>query len=387
MWRRSAHATVRASEPGQLSVSATACRLAMPKRRKVCYPAQGERSEVDICAELKEFIVLENAKCVKEIRGSNNRRFVALQESLSFAMDSLTAVSERQHSADVDILQLQKETAELRRRLQQMELGEDRRQQESRLTSLIFSGPAIQPQTRREDAARVIRSLVQLHLRHTLDPSQVKAMFRLKNGKVLTDFTTAARGSDRDVLFRTKTKLRGSGLFISESLTPRRQAMFSDLLRMKKEGIIFSVFTNSGDILACRSRDSAPIRIADHEALRRLAESSASHRPAQGRAQATEVEGAAGPPPQREEWSGVQERGRTPSGLDAAMDIGTQSPDSASRSAAADSRPGPAGSGGAAGRGRPSRAGKSGWGGPDRIAGAGRWLPVSTYYLTSIVLD
>ena len=33
------------------------------------------------------------------------------------------------------------------------------------------------------------------------------------------------------------------------------------------------------------------------------------------------------------------------------------------------------------------RAGKSGWGGPDRIAGAGRWLPVSTYYLTSIVLD
>ena len=25
-----------------------------------------------------------------------------------------------------------------------------------------------------------------------------------------------------------------------------------------------------------------------------------------------------------------------------------------------------------------ARAGKSGWGGPDRIAGAGRWLPVST---------
>ena len=34
-----------------------------------------------------------------------------------------------------------------------------------------------------------------------------------------------------------------------------------------------------------------------------------------------------------------------------------------------------------------ARAGKSGWGGPDRIAGGWRWLPVSTYYLTSIVLD
>ena len=34
-----------------------------------------------------------------------------------------------------------------------------------------------------------------------------------------------------------------------------------------------------------------------------------------------------------------------------------------------------------------SRAGKSGWAGPDQITGAGRRLPVSTYYLTSIVLD
>ncbi|KAF0295826.1 hypothetical protein FJT64_006704 [Amphibalanus amphitrite] len=147
----------------------------MPKRRKVCSPAQEGQSDGDICAELKEFIARENAKCVKEIRDSNDKRLVAIEESLSFAMDSLTAVSERQHSADTDILQLQKETAELRRRLQQMELAEDRRQQEGRLTSLVFSGPAIQTQTRREDAARRIQTLVQQHMRHALDPSQGRA--------------------------------------------------------------------------------------------------------------------------------------------------------------------------------------------------------------------
>ena len=36
---------------------------------------------------------------------------------------------------------------------------------------------------------------------------------------------------------------------------------------------------------------------------------------------------------------------------------------------------------------RSDRASKSGWGGHDRIAGAGRCLPVSTYYLNFIVLD
>lgn len=254
------------------------------KKRKACSPTQ--EGQHDVCAELKAFIVRENEKCVKEIKDSNDRRMVAVEESLSFAMDSLSAVSNRQQSADLDILELQKETADLRQRLQQIELCEDHRQQEKRLTTLIFSGPALQALSRREDAAELIRFTVEQYMRHSLDRTQVKAQFRLKNGKVLTEFTSAALGSDRDILFRSKSKLRGSGLYVSESLTPRRQAMFADLLWLKKEGVIFSVFTRSGDILACRSRDSAPLRIASPEAVRCLSESGAQYRPAQGRAQA-----------------------------------------------------------------------------------------------------
>ena len=74
----------------------------MNKKRKVCSPSQ--REQRDSCAELKEFITRENARCVKEIQDSNDRRIGALDESLSFAMDSLTAVSERQHSADIFFL-------------------------------------------------------------------------------------------------------------------------------------------------------------------------------------------------------------------------------------------------------------------------------------------
>ncbi|XP_043246750.1 uncharacterized protein LOC122394155 [Amphibalanus amphitrite] len=325
----------------------------MPKRRKVCSPAQGEQSDIDICAELKEFIAQENVKCVKEIRDSNDRRLMAIEESLSFAMDSLKAVSDRQNSADMDIIQLQRETKELRRRLQQMELSEDRRQQEERRTSLIFSGPAIQTLTRREDAANLIRSRVQQHLRHSLDSSQVKAMIRLKNGKVLVDFTTAARGSDRDVLFRTKTKLRGSGLFISESLTPRRQALFADLLQLKKEGIIFSVFTRSGDILVCRSRDCAPIRIVDPEAVRQLAETSAPLRPTQGRAPASE-RGRLDPVTEREEERSALERGRTPSDLGGVMELETRRSGGAVDSTAPVSCSVPAGADVVAGRGSSS---------------------------------
>ena len=266
------------------------------------------------CADLNDFISRENEKCVRQIKESNDRRIGALEESLSFASDSIKAMSDRQHSADIDIRELQRETAELRRRLRQMELSEDRQQQEKRLTSLVFSGPQLQALTRREDAARLIHSVVQQYLHLPLDSSQVMDMLRLKNGKILIHFTTAARGSDRDTLFRAKTKLRGSGLFIAESLTPRRQAMLADLLQLKDQSVIASVFTRSGDIFACRTRDSEPIRIADPEAVQQLYGAGSPDRPPQGRAR---PESGGGARPSRDYGREERRRGEredTPAG-------------------------------------------------------------------------
>ena len=53
---------------------------------------------------------------------------------------------------------------------------------------------------------------------------------------------------------------------MAESRTPRRRKLFSSLLKK-----YFSVFTRSGSVLACRSRDAAPLRVADAEAVQRLA--------------------------------------------------------------------------------------------------------------------
>ena len=103
----------------------------------------GEESQNDICAELKDFIVRENAKCVEAIRDSNERRMAATEEAVSFAMDSLSNIAARQQSADTDILQLRRENQEMMSRLRRLEMQEDRQQQERRLTCLLFSGPVI----------------------------------------------------------------------------------------------------------------------------------------------------------------------------------------------------------------------------------------------------
>ena len=279
-----------ASEPGQQCLCGSV-NPRMNKKRKASSPGQGQS---DMCADLKQFIAKENAKSVKEIKESNEKRMAAIEESLTFAMDALSAVSERQKSAEQDIGELKKLTADLKQRLQQMELHEDRQQQERRLACLIFSGAVLQAHTHRDDALEQIRAVLRQFLNRDLDRSQVRNVTRLRNGKVIIEFTTAEVGSNRDDLFRAKAKLRGSGLFVTESLTPRRQAMFAELLQMKKDRKIHSVFTRSGTILVCRSRDSPPLRVADPEAVRQLSGSDAPRRPAQRRVQVEDGRGPSG---------------------------------------------------------------------------------------------
>ena len=100
----------------------------------------------------------------------------------------------------------------------------------------------------------------------------------------------AAPGSNRDQLFRSKTKLRGSGLFITESLTPHRQELFQNLLLLKRQKVIFAAFTQSGELFARKTCSSPPVKIRDHVTLQQLC---GSHRP-QERAQAG---GGGSPPP------------------------------------------------------------------------------------------
>ena len=88
----------------------------------------------------------------------------------------MKAVSDRQNSADYDILVLQRETADLRRRLQLIELSEDRLQQEKRQSYLLFSGPALRAQTRREDAFERIQSVVREYMRIDMDCDQIDSV-------------------------------------------------------------------------------------------------------------------------------------------------------------------------------------------------------------------
>lgn len=193
-----------------------------------------------------------------------------------------------------EVEMLREEVGKLQRRVMQLEDGMEQR---DRLVNLLFSGPAIPEPTEDENTGDLIRALLSTHLSFPLDPDQVAAAFRLQNHKIMVRFKSASPGSDRDKLFRSKTKLKGTGLFIAESLTRVRQETFQALLRLKKGRVIHTVFTESGSLLVRRTPGSTPIKITDSADVEELAKTAPLPVQPQGRPEAAESEAAAAASP------------------------------------------------------------------------------------------
>ena len=173
---------------------------------------------------------------------------------------------------DVQCRELRQQLTALQRRVDELEIRNDCLEQRSRLPCLIFSGPAI-PKSGLPDAMlQLIGGIIKDKVGYELNLNQVQSSFRLRNGGLFVEFASAGPASDRDTIFRSKSQLRGTGLYVSESLTRRRQGIFKVLLQMKKAKEIHSLYTQSGNIFIRRSLNSPPLKVSDLTDLQRLSE-------------------------------------------------------------------------------------------------------------------
>ena len=131
------------------------------------------------------------------------------------------------------------------RRLEAVEEELDRQKQNAQLDWLVFSGKPILRYRQNEDLSQILTGMLAELMDCRLDIDQVHSIVRVKMS-LHVQFWTSEPGSDRDRLFRGKTRLRGSGLYIGELLTPRRLQWIHELRQMKKEGMIAAAFTRGG---------------------------------------------------------------------------------------------------------------------------------------------
>ena len=244
----------------------------------------------DLLADLKAFIRSENIRNNKtlfeDLKKHNEERISALENSLTFALSTsetlanrLTEVEKRTQQTESDIYMCVKRMTELEHELDQVHQKELREW-------LVFSGPAIPRlfgSNKNEDASHLLRAMLQQLMEFSVDLQQLLEIHR-EERQLTVRFSAAGVGSDRYILLRNRTRLRGSGLYIRERLTPNRQQIFNGLMQMKRESKVSTVFTRDGTVFVVVDRRDRPRPVRSDAALERLArelaEMSAARRPA-----------------------------------------------------------------------------------------------------------
>ena len=121
--------------------------------------------------------------------------------------------------------------------------------QYSRISTLLLSGSAIPPYHQDENTLRGVLGLIWDHLGIEIDYSAIAACHRLRNkNTILVRFLNL---SEREAVYRQRTKPLKQGLAIHESLTAERLAVvktIKDIHKPKDRSPLDTFYTNRGRI-------------------------------------------------------------------------------------------------------------------------------------------
>ena len=145
---------------------------------------------------------------------------------------------------NVDIDYLKNQTKELETKNSKLEIMIEEQQQYSRRNCLLIHGV---PSQKNEDTDQIAIDIIQSHLdipieKHELDRSH---RFSKPNSPIIVKFATHNKKNN---VYKNKKKLKGKGIFITESLTSKRVEYIKKLADLRKSGKIKSCWSADGKL-------------------------------------------------------------------------------------------------------------------------------------------
>ena len=182
----------------------------MTKQRKRRHesgtPEKGEDEAAlsDAVVDFKSFVETKTSDAVDDIKKTVDQRMTSIEDSLSFAYESITAASNKASAAEKNIETVKGELERLKHRVKQLEEEREKGERLNRIPALIFSGQDLhlpdQDSRLMTVAVAVIDRLLELDVR----PGQIVGVRRLPRDRILVKFASSERGSLRDLVFRKK---------------------------------------------------------------------------------------------------------------------------------------------------------------------------------------
>ena len=177
----------------------------------------------------------------KFIIGELNKRFSELSNSFDVLRNHFESILAKK---DEEIQELKKESTQLKNRILKLENSMDEEDAYIRRDSLIFSGNAIPAVTNGEICKNIVIRVVEERLKIKISESDISIAHRIgkkptsqapDQRQIIAKF--CRRDIKRDLIIARKSLSHRSesiSLFINESLTPRRRAIYYAVRQMKK---------------------------------------------------------------------------------------------------------------------------------------------------------
>ena len=223
----------------------------MTKQRKRRHESGTPEKEDERTEELKSFIQAKTGEAVDEIKRVIEQRLAGIEDSLNFAYESITATSSKVNALEKEVKSINEDWLSLSYRVAQLEQEREEAERLSRRPQLIFTGRDLHIPENDDRLVAAIAALINRMLELDVPPGQIIYAKRLPRNRVLVKFAGDERGSLRDLVYRSKHKLRGQNIFINENLTPMRQEVLNLLLHEKREGRLTAVLTRGGEVFFC----------------------------------------------------------------------------------------------------------------------------------------
>ena len=237
----------------------------MTKQRKRRHESGTPEKEDERTEELKSFIQAKTGEAVDEIKRVIEQRLAGIEDSLNFAYESITATSSKVNALEKEVKSINEDWLSLSYRVAQLEQEREEAERLSRRPQLIFTGRDLHIPENDDRLVAAIAALINRMLELDVPPGQIIYAKRLPRNRVLVKFAGDERGSLRDLVYRSKHKLRGQNIFINENLTPMRQEVLNLLLHEKREGRLTAVLTRGGEVFFAVSKNDRLVRARNKE--------------------------------------------------------------------------------------------------------------------------
>ena len=270
----------------------------------------GSPHNSDLIEKIKDIVTKENNKLRESLKKEQQEMIDTIKKDFqTFAQDmrnEITTMATRIRELEEHVREKDRIIDDLEMQVHQQskwclaqEEALDELEQRSKSSEVILSGPAVPARPRPsadadpapppEDTRRTARDVIRrsfagvqlgrgqpTSLLANIDEDEVTEVRRLGPRTLLCRFARTGPGSVRETLLENKLRLRGKArdesLFISESLSERRHGWFRDLLQLKKNKCIYTVFSKNGQVYVKVSQHSKKILIDSAQKVKVVSE-------------------------------------------------------------------------------------------------------------------